>query len=66
MTITIGGAMQARRFRYAYRKVREWHVGAVRAGWLALRYGLTGDTGRFNSHGGWRVSRLRVDREHQS
>jgi len=35
----------------------------VRAGWLALRYGLTGDTGRFNSHGGWRVSRLRVDRE---
>ncbi|WP_301554017.1 hypothetical protein [Stenotrophomonas sp. ESTM1D_MKCIP4_1] len=37
-------------------------MGAVRAGWLALRYGLTGDTGRFNSHGGWRVSRLRVDR----
>ncbi len=53
--------MQARRFRYAYRKVREWHVGSIRASWLALRYGLTGDTGRFNSHGGWRVSRLRVD-----
>jgi len=58
--------MQVRRFRYAYRKVREWHVGSVRAGWLALRYGLTGDTGRFNSHGGWRVSRLRVDRDADS
>jgi len=66
MTITLGVLMQARRFRYAYRKVREWHVGSVRAGWLALRYGLTGDTGRFSSHGGWRVSRLRVDRDADS
>ncbi|MBA8683555.1 hypothetical protein [Stenotrophomonas tumulicola] len=39
--------------------MRGWHVGPVQAGWLALRYGLTGDTGRFRSHAGWRVSRLR-------
>lgn len=47
------------RFSYAFKKVRGWHVGPVQAGWLALRYGLTGDTGRFRSHAGWRVSRLR-------
>ena len=58
--------MQALSFRDADGKVREWLVGSVRAGWLALRYGLTGDTGRFNSHGGWRVSRLRVDRDADS
>lgn len=51
--------MVLHRFRYAFSKVRTWHVGHVRASWLALRYGLTGDTGRFASHGGWRVSRLR-------
>ncbi|WMJ68981.1 hypothetical protein [Stenotrophomonas sp. 24(2023)] len=53
--------MSLGRYRYAYRKVRDWHVGPLRAGWLALRYTVTGDTGRFGSHGGWRVSRLRVD-----
>jgi len=47
------------RFSYAYKKVRGWHVGPLLAAWLAVRYGLTGDTGRFHSHGGWRVSRLR-------
>ncbi|MGC4010502.1 MAG: hypothetical protein QM805_16825 [Pseudomonas sp.] len=50
--------MVIRQFNYAYRKVRSWHVGPLRAGWLALRYALWGSTGKFSSHGGWRMSRL--------
>ncbi len=50
-----------KRFSYAYGKVRGWHVGPVLAVWLAVRYGLTGDTGHFRSHAGWRVSRLREE-----
>lgn len=50
-----------KRFSYAYRKVRGWHVGPLLAAWLAVRYGLTGDTGHFRSHAGWRVSRLREE-----
>jgi hypothetical protein len=52
------------RYTYAYRKIRSWHVDVLRSAWLALRYWLSGDTGRFSSHGGWRVSRLhRKDEE---
>lgn len=50
--------MTVHRIRYAFKKVRTWNVGVLHAGWLALRFGLTGDTGRFRSHGGWRSSRL--------
>ena len=45
-------------FRYAYRKARSWH-GSVPASIVAgVRYSLTGDSGDFKSHGGWRMSRL--------
>lgn len=47
-----------RHCRYAYPKIRSWHVSAALAAWLAIRFALLGDTGRFRSHGGWRVSRL--------
>jgi len=50
------------RFRYAYHKLRSWHVGPSSAAWGALRYLLTGDSGRFRSHGGWYKSRLRCAR----
>jgi hypothetical protein len=43
---------------WAYRKLRGWHVSAVQATYRASRYILTGDTGSFPSHGGWRKSRL--------
>ena len=44
---------------YAYRKLRSWHVAFPVACVRALRYALTGDSGRVRSHGGWRRSRLR-------
>ncbi|MEN5425435.1 hypothetical protein ABE522_03535 [Stenotrophomonas pennii] len=46
-------------FRYAYGKLRRWHVGTLAAICPAIRYALTGDTGSVRSHGGWMKSRLR-------
>jgi len=54
---------RSERFSYAYQKITAWHVGGARAWWLAARYALTGDTGRFRSHGGWYKSRLYRDDE---
>lgn len=48
------------RYKYAYAKVRGWHVGRSKAVLVALKYAATGDSGRFTSHGGWRVSHLRI------
>ena len=50
-------------FRYAYEKLRRWHVGTLAAICPAIRYALTGDTGKVRSHGGWLKSRLRVPRQ---
>lgn len=50
----------SRRFRYAYNKLRGWHVGRMAAVLPAIRYAFTGDTGRVRSHGGWYKSRLRT------
>ena len=47
-----------RAFRKAYRKARDWHCSRGRAAVVALRFALTGDSGRFRSHGGWMVSRI--------
>lgn len=52
--------MMIARYKYAYAKVRSWHVGRGKAAFVAARYAATGDSGRFTSHGGWRVSHLRV------
>ncbi|PJL10938.1 hypothetical protein B9Y66_17920 [Stenotrophomonas maltophilia] len=46
-------------YRYAYQKARGWHAPILISAWAGLRYSLTGDTGYFKSHGGWRRSRLR-------
>ncbi len=45
-------------FRYAYQKARGWHTPVLTSAWVGLRYSLTGDTGYFKSHGGWRISRV--------
>lgn len=47
-----------RGWAWAYRKVRGWHVSSLQAIYRASRFALTGDTGSFASHGGWRKSRL--------
>ncbi|GEM_PF-1128645 len=52
--------MSLARCKYAYSKIRDWHVSPVKAAFIAVRYAITGDSGRFTSHGGWRVSHLRV------
>lgn len=43
---------------WAYRKVRGWHVSGFQAFYRATRFAITGDSGSFHSHGGWRKSRL--------
>lgn len=48
-------------FLKAYRKARDWHCAPLRSCRVALRFALFGDSGRFASHGGWRVSRIRRD-----
>ncbi len=47
-----------RSFRYAYQKARTWHSSVPTSIWAGFRYSLTGDTGYFKSHGGWRLSRV--------
>ena len=54
-----GTPMRLRRFRYAYAKLRSWHVGVLVAVSCAARYVITGDSGHVRSHGGWRKSRPR-------
>jgi|EndMetStandDraft_3_1072993.scaffolds.fasta_scaffold158664_2 hypothetical protein len=44
--------------RYAYAKARHWHASPLVSAWAACRYALTGDTGYFRSHAGWRLSRI--------
>ncbi|ROP79521.1 hypothetical protein EDF74_0571 [Stenotrophomonas rhizophila] len=51
-----------RAFSKAYRKARDWHCSPGRAWIVALRFALTGDSGRFRSHGGWMVSRIYTPR----
>lgn len=52
-----GGPVE--RFGKAYRKARDWHCAPLLSFWVALRFAVTGDSGLFHSHGGWRVSRIR-------
>jgi hypothetical protein len=47
-----------RDFSKAYRKAREWHCSQSISLIVATRFALLGDSGRFQSHGGWRVSRI--------
>ncbi len=53
------GAAVMEAYRYAYQKARGWHASVLTSAWAGLRYSLTGDTGCFRSHGGWRLSRIR-------
>ncbi|WP_159094752.1 hypothetical protein [Stenotrophomonas sp. ESTM1D_MKCIP4_1] len=46
------------RFAKAYSKAREWHCSRLRSSVVGLRFAVWGDSGRFTSHGGWRVSRI--------
>ncbi|WP_305805531.1 hypothetical protein [Stenotrophomonas sp. YIM B06876] len=45
-------------FRKAYGKARGWLCPPPRSFLVALRFALFGDSGRFRTHGGWRVSRI--------
>lgn len=45
-------------FRKATDKARSWDCAWPVAVWVGMRYALTGNSGRFRSHGGWRVSRI--------
>lgn len=45
-------------FRKTFDKARSWHCPVPVALWVALRYAVTGDSGRFRSHSGWRISRI--------
>jgi len=47
-----------RSFHYAYQKARAWHSSVATSIWAGVSYSLTGDTGYFKSHGGWRLSRV--------
>ncbi|HBS56194.1 MAG TPA: hypothetical protein DEA38_10730 [Stenotrophomonas sp.] len=46
------------RFAKAYGKAREWHCSRLRASLVGVRFAVWGDSGRFTSHGGWRISRI--------
>lgn len=46
-------------WRWAYEKIRSYHVSPLQAAYRATRFWLTGDTGSFTSHGGFRKSRIR-------
>jgi len=48
-----------RGWRWVYGKIVGFHVGRWQAVYRATRYWLTGDTGSFMSHGGFRRSRIR-------
>lgn len=45
-------------FNKAYGKARDWHCSRPRAWLVGVRFALWGDSGRFTSHGGWRISRI--------
>jgi len=45
-------------FRKAYRKARDWRCEPPTALMAAIRFALTGDSGRFVSHDGARLSRI--------
>ncbi|SDS42347.1 hypothetical protein SAMN05216271_1889 [Halopseudomonas sabulinigri] len=48
-----------RGWRWAYRKTRSYHTSKAQAFYRATRYWVTGDTGSFISHGGFRKTRIR-------
>lgn len=51
-----------RDLRKAYGKARSWDCAPLPSFVAGLRFALFGESGRFRSHGGWRVSRIyRVD-----
>lgn len=52
------GASWRHDFLKAYRKARSWDCGVIYAAYRALRFALQGDSGRFRTHGGMRVSRI--------
>lgn len=47
-----------RDFGKAYRKAREWQCSLLRSFLIASRYAIFGDSGRFQTHHGWRISRI--------
>lgn len=52
------GAPWRKDFLKAYRKARSWDCDVVQAAYRAMRFALQGDTGRFRTHRGMRVSRI--------
>ena len=50
---------QKKSWRWAYQKIRSYHVSRLPAAYRATRFHLLGDTGTFTSHGGFRKSRIR-------
>lgn len=51
-------SQRLRDFRKAYRKARQWRCAPLPALLAAWRYAMTGDSGRFVSHDGARLSRI--------
>lgn len=49
----------SRGWSWAYSKARSYHVSRVTAFFRASRFWITGDTGSFTTHGGFRKSRIR-------
>lgn len=48
-----------RGWNWAFKKARSYHVSAMQACYRATRFWLTGDTGSFVTHGGFRKSRIK-------
>lgn len=51
--------IEKRGWLWVYRKARSYHVNRLQAWYRATRFWLTGDTGSFPTHGGFRKSRIR-------
>lgn len=49
----------SRGWSWAYSKTRSYHASHITVFFRATRFWITGDTGYFTTHGGFRKSRIR-------
>jgi hypothetical protein len=55
----MSSSSNSRGWFWAYNKTRSYHVSRSSAFFRATLFWITGDTGSFASHGGFRKSRIR-------